>query len=227
MPRPRRPACPRGRGGAPARRPARAARGAPVTPRKQRGAVHTVVKIGGGMLTRTSVFDRVTAAIGEAARGRRLVIVPGGGPFADAVRQMFNRFGIGEEAAHWMAILGMDQYAHALVARISGATLAEGETEIAAALAAGRIPVLAPFRWLRTADPLPHSWDVTSDSIAAWLTGALGARRLVLIKPATRPPPSHLLYAPLVRAPPSRPPWPGAARPHPQRARHKSTPHPI
>src|SRR2546427_3560943 len=40
----------------------------------------------------------------------------------------------------------------------------EGETEIAAALAAGRIPVLAPFRWLRTADPLPHSWDVTSDS---------------------------------------------------------------
>src|SRR5207245_1227871 len=117
-------------------------------------------------------LGRVTAAIAEAARGRRLVIVPGGGPFADAVRQMFNRFGIGEEAAHWMAILGMDQYAHALVARISGAALVEGETEIAATLAAGRIPVLAPFRWLRTADPLPHSWDVTSDSIAAWLTGA-------------------------------------------------------
>src|SRR5207245_8239245 len=103
----------------------------------------------------------------EAARGRRLVIVPGGGPFADAVRQMFNRFGIGEEAAHWMAILGMDQYAHALVARISGAALVEGETEIAATLAAGRIPLRAPCRWLRSADPRPHSWDVTSDSIAA------------------------------------------------------------
>src|SRR5436309_2609883 len=142
-------------------------------------------------------------AIGEAARGRRLVIVPGGGPFADAVRQMFNRFGIGEEAAHWMAILGMDQYAHALVARISGAALVEGETEIAATLAAGRIPVLAPFRWLRTADPLPHSWDVTSDSIAAWLTGALGARRLVLIKPASRQPASQLVDAHFVRALPA------------------------
>src|SRR6266705_3074178 len=202
-PRPRGPACPRSRGGAAARRPARTAPGALVTPRKQRGAVHTVVKIGGGMLSRTSVFDRVTAAIGEAARGRRLVIVPGGGPFADAVRQMFNRFGIGEEAAHWMAILGMDQYAHALVARISGAALVEGETEIAAALAAGRIPVLAPFRWLRTADPLPHSWDVTSDSIAAWLTGALDARRLVLIKPASRQPASQLVDAHFVRALPA------------------------
>ena len=47
----------------------------------------------------------------------------------------------------------------------------------------GRVPVLAPSRWLRDADPLPHSWDVTSDSLAAWIAGVVGARRLVLIKP--------------------------------------------
>ena len=52
-----------------------------------------------------------------------------------------------------------------------------------ALLAAGRVPVIAPYRWLREADPLPHSWDVTSDSIAAWLASALGAARLVLVKP--------------------------------------------
>ena len=46
-----------------------------------------------------------------------------------------------------------------------------------------RLPVLAPSRWLRDADPLPHSWDVTSDSIAAWVAGEVGARRLVLVKP--------------------------------------------
>jgi len=44
--------------------------------------------------------------------------------------------------------------------------------------------VLAPYRWLRAADPLPHSWEVTSDSIAAWLAGQVRARRVVLIKPA-------------------------------------------
>jgi aspartokinase-like uncharacterized kinase len=44
---------------------------------------------------------------------------------------------------------------------------------------------LAPYRWLRDADPLPHSWAVTSDSIAAWIAKELNARRLVLVKPAT------------------------------------------
>ena len=46
-----------------------------------------------------------------------------------------------------------------------------------------KLPVLAPYRWLREADPLPHSWDVTSDSIAAWVASRIGARRLILIKP--------------------------------------------
>jgi aspartokinase-like uncharacterized kinase len=45
-----------------------------------------------------------------------------------------------------------------------------------------KVPVLAPYRWLRDADALPHCWDVTSDSVAAWLAGELGARRVVLVK---------------------------------------------
>ncbi len=150
------------------------------------GAVQTVLKIGGGLLGQAGAFDRMTDAVANAARGQRVLVVPGGGPFADAVRQMFRRIKISEDAAHWMAILGMDQYAFALAARIPGAGLVERAGEIAPSLEAGRIPVLAPFRWLREEDPLPHSWDATSDSIAAWIAGALGARRLVLLKPATR-----------------------------------------
>ena len=146
--------------------------------------VRTVVKVGGGLLSRAGAFDRVTEALTAFTRGRRVLIVPGGGPFADAVRQMFKRIKIGEDAAHWMAVLSMDQYAHALAARIPGAALLHEQADIAATIAAGRLPVLAPYRWLELADPLPHSWEVTSDSIAAWVAGALGARRLVLIKPA-------------------------------------------
>ena len=43
--------------------------------------------------------------------------------------------------------------------------------------------MLAPFRWFRDADPLPHSWDVTSDSIASWVAEQLGVRQFVLVKP--------------------------------------------
>ncbi|HEX4600308.1 MAG TPA: hypothetical protein VH116_02850 [Gemmatimonadales bacterium] len=146
--------------------------------------VHTVVKVGGGLLGKAGAFDLVIEALTAFRPGRRLVVVPGGGPFADAVRQMFRRVKIGEDAAHWMAVLGMDQYAHALAARAPGAVLVEQPEEIGPALAAGALPVLAPYRWLKAADPLPHGWDITSDSIAAWVAGALGARRIVLIKPA-------------------------------------------
>src|SRR5256886_11582206 len=73
---------------------------------------------------------------------------------------------------------------HVLAARLPGAVLVEQQAEIAAARQAGRLPVLAPYRWVRAADPLPHTWEITSDSIAAWLAGMLGARRIVLIKPA-------------------------------------------
>jgi 5-(aminomethyl)-3-furanmethanol phosphate kinase len=147
-------------------------------------SVHTVVKVGGGLLGKAGAFDQVIEALTAFRAGRRLVVLPGGGPFADAVRQVFKLVKIGEDAAHWMAVLGMDQYAHALAARLPKAALVDGEGGIAAALQATRLPVLAPYRWLRAADPLPHSWDVTSDSIAAWLAGQLHARRVVLIKPA-------------------------------------------
>ena len=146
--------------------------------------VETVVKLGGAVLDHVETFDAVLAALGAAAQSRRLLIVPGGGAFADAVRDVDRRFRLSDTAAHWMAVLAMDQHAHLIAARLAGAALVAEPREIAAALDARDIPVLAPSRWLRTADPLPHSWDVTSDSIAAWVAGRVGAGRLVLVKPA-------------------------------------------
>jgi 5-(aminomethyl)-3-furanmethanol phosphate kinase len=145
--------------------------------------VETVVKLGGGVLARLEHFDAALGAIGAAASVRSLLIVPGGGPFADTVRDVDQRLGLSDEAAHWMAVLAMDQYAHLIAAKLPRAVVVEDPREIATVLGTRRIPVLAPSRWLRETDPLPHSWDVTSDSIAAWIAGRLGARRLVLVKP--------------------------------------------
>jgi aspartokinase-like uncharacterized kinase len=81
-----------------------------------------------------------------------------------------------------MAILGMDQHARLLAGVLPAARLATGPDEIEKAVAGGRLAVLAPFGWLRAADPLPHGWHVTSDTIAAWVAARLGARRLALLK---------------------------------------------
>ena len=146
--------------------------------------VDLVVKIGGGLLVQTGRLDAVLAEIALVSKGVPLLVVPGGGPFADAVRDVDRRLQLSDDAAHWMAVLAMDQYAQLIASRLEGGVLITDPGEIAPALDGGSIPVLAPYRWLRDVDPLPHDWQVTSDSIAAWVAGQVGARRLVLVKPA-------------------------------------------
>jgi aspartokinase-like uncharacterized kinase len=118
------------------------------------------------------------ATLAGAARRRRLLVVPGGGSFADQVRRADRRFGLGDSAAHWMAILAMDQYGYLLGRLAPGAVLVRH----ARRYPPRRLHVLLPSAWLLAADPLPHSWDVTSDSIAAWVARAAGAPRLMLVK---------------------------------------------
>lgn len=142
------------------------------------------MKLGGGVLASVDAVDGVLEALGAAAKSCRLLIVPGGGPFADVVRDIDRRFSLSEAAAHWMAVLAMDQHAYLIVDRLARAERVTEAHEIASVIEARKIPVLAPFHWLLNADPLPHSWDVTSDSIAAWVAGCVGARRLVLVKPS-------------------------------------------
>ncbi len=144
--------------------------------------VPMVVKIGGALLKHRQAFDATLASVERAAGERPLLIVPGGGPFADAVRDVDARLTLSADAAHWMAVTAMDQYAELLASRLQRAMVIDDAASLQRALAMRRIPVLAPSRWLRRADPLPHTWEVTSDSIAAWVAGAVGAPALVLIK---------------------------------------------
>jgi aspartokinase-like uncharacterized kinase len=145
-------------------------------------ALDVVVKIGGGSLQTPSELDAALAIL-DRTTSCSILVVPGGGPFADAVRQVDNRMRLTDQTAHWMAIRAMDVFAELLAARLGRAVLVRSPEEVVQALAGGRLPVLAPFEWLRRADPLPHTWDVTSDSIAAWVAQALAVPLVILLKP--------------------------------------------
>jgi len=147
-------------------------------------SVVVVVKVGGSLMTAAAHFDSILAEIAAASLSVPLLVVPGGGPFANAVRDADRSLGLGDDAAHWMAILAMDQYAHAITSRLPDSVLVTRRDDVDRAFARQGVPVLAPYAWLRDEDPLPHSWDVTSDSISAWVAGQVGARRLVLVKAA-------------------------------------------
>lgn len=122
-------------------------------------------------------------AIRALAVGLPVTIIPGGGPFADAVRDWDRTRHLGDAASHWMAIAAMDQYGRFLESEGLG-----NAVDDPAALGVNGLPtVFLPYRFLRDTDPLPHSWSVTSDSISAYLASVFRINRLVLLK-AVDPP---------------------------------------
>ncbi|MBE7460790.1 MAG: hypothetical protein HS112_09715 [Zoogloeaceae bacterium] len=139
----------------------------------------TVVKLGGSL----AAAAQLPRLLHELADQSSLVIAPGGGPFADAVRRAQKERGFDDAAAHDMALLAMAQFGRMLAAQ-AGFRTARGAGRIAAALA--RDPSHPPLVWLpdpaTDAPDVERSWRITGDSLALWLAHRLGARRLVLLK---------------------------------------------
>ena len=143
----------------------------------------TVVKLGGSHAL-SPLLRRWLAAITPAAG--HIVVVPGGGPFADGVRIAQPAMGFDDEAAHDMAMMAMAQYGRALTSLSGGFIYADTLDAVTGAVAHGEIPVWSPWPMLRAHPDIPRSWDVTSDSLAVWLATVLEAQRVVLVK--HRPP---------------------------------------
>jgi 5-(aminomethyl)-3-furanmethanol phosphate kinase len=137
-----------------------------------------IVKLGGSHATGPHLKDWLAAIAAEAGS---IAIVPGGGPFADAVRAAQAGIGYDDRAAHAMALMAMAQFGSALESLNPALRLTASRSAILRALKDGKVPVWSPERIARAA-ALPETWDLTSDSLAAWLAGALGAACLVLVK---------------------------------------------
>jgi len=138
-----------------------------------------VVKLGGSFAFSPQLRLWVEAL---AACAGRVVIAPGGGPFADTVRSAQKRMGFDERAAHEMALLAMAQYGRALMSFNGLLSAADSIEDIHRDLARGRVPVWMPARMAAIAGDISPTWDATSDSLAAWLAGRIGASRLLLVK---------------------------------------------
>jgi len=141
----------------------------------------TVIKVGGSQANGKGL-KALCQSLAALGRKHPLLIIPGGGKFADTVRLYAEQFPLSDTTTHWMAILGMDQYGRLLADLIPGSRLVT-DMDTATSLAHDGIPpVLLPGNYLLRKDPLPHSWEVTSDSIAAWIGQEVEMARLILIK---------------------------------------------
>jgi 5-(aminomethyl)-3-furanmethanol phosphate kinase len=139
-----------------------------------------VVKLGGSLAGSVELprwIDMIAAA-----GARRVVVVPGGGPWADAVRAAQEREGFDDRTAHRLALRAMEDYGRMLVEMNACLIAAGNEDEIRATLSQNRVPVWMPHEMVAGNASIPESWDITSDSLGAWLAGMLGASRLILVK---------------------------------------------
>jgi len=139
----------------------------------------TVVKVGGSF-ARYSRLDEVLRAVEQGAG--RVVIVPGGGPFADTVRREQPHIRYDDRAAHRMALLAMAAFGTALASLSPALTTAPDRAAIRRALRQGLVPVWLPFDLLDGHAEVQESWDMTSDGLACWLAGKLSAARLIFLK---------------------------------------------
>jgi len=148
-----------------------------------------VFKIGGSLHANPRLRAWLAALATHGAG--RVVIVPGGGPFADAVRAAQARWGFPDADAHYMALQAMDQYGRMLAAIEPRLARAQDVAQLHALREQGRA-VICPAVAAFAGDPfIAPGWDVTSDSLAAHLAGRLGAAGLALVKSAVPTPGPH------------------------------------
>jgi 5-(aminomethyl)-3-furanmethanol phosphate kinase len=154
-----------------------------------------IIKVGGSLFDWAELPVRLNAFLDarRAADGEeRQVLIAGGGPAADVVRALDRIHGLGDETAHRLALHAMDLTAIMLAQLVPGTVPVEHVDTLRTVWATGSIPVLAPRLTIEETErsgqaSLPASWDVTSDTITAWIAVQLVADRLIFLKSAPLP----------------------------------------
>ena len=150
-----------------------------------------IFKLGGSLLTLPDLATRVSAVF-EQRLGRPCAMLVGGGAAVDVIRDWDRTHALGDEAAHHLALQAMRLTARYVEALLPAARIVADAASLRESWSEGKFPLLDAESFLDDAErqqrlTIPHSWDATSDSIAAWLATELRASELVLLKSAPRP----------------------------------------
>ena len=148
-----------------------------------------VIKLGGSLIKDRGALRSILSELEVLSKEHRLMIVPGGGEFADLVRTYDQEFGLSDNISHKMAILAMDMnglvisnfsdkftpvYSLDLNNKLFKKTINQKYKN--------KIPVLIPSQFLYSRKDIEPSWDVTSDSLSVYIANFLGAEKLILLK---------------------------------------------
>ena len=145
-----------------------------------------VYKLGGSLLSLDDLAARLRCLLRARPDDRALIVV-GGGLAADVVRGWSDTHALTEVAAHWLAVRSLSLN-RGLVQHLLPESREVSSRDEAFHTSDSRLLLLLDVEaCLLAAEreqrcPLPKCWDVTADSIAAWVAHDWAAEELVLLK---------------------------------------------
>jgi len=145
-----------------------------------------VIKLGGSMLDWQGFPDALQAWCARQEPMASVVIV-GGGELVEAIRRLDRTHELSEGTSHWLAVKTLSVTARLAADLTAGAIMRQRLDEVDWT-DGSRLQILDVLEFMqedaRSDDPLPETWEVTTDSIAARAAQRLRARELVLLKSA-------------------------------------------
>jgi len=142
-----------------------------------------IVKIGGKILENKENLESTIAQFKHICENnivQKIIIIPGGGTYANFVRRIDEKISIGDELSHWMAIFAMNCNGIELSQKYNDIKYFDNIRELKKSNE--RIVIFLPYDFINQRDELLHTWDVTSDSIALYIAQHLGFKACFLIK---------------------------------------------
>lgn len=142
-----------------------------------------IFKIGGKILDNSKHLINTIAQLTQLYEDKiiqKIILIPGGGIIANFVRNIYLEFEINDDLAHWIAIYSMNFNGLELKRKFPHLEISEDFEHLKNEKR--MFSIFLPYKYLRLTDPLPHSWDVTSDSITLYCTYKLGENECFLIK---------------------------------------------
>jgi len=141
-----------------------------------------VIKVGGSLYKSEHLVEWLNTL--SRCKSQQIVIVPGGGPFADQVRSADQQFNLDQALAHNMAVLAMQQFGNLLASLCPELGLVSNKEQLNACWEQTKVALWEPYEMVTQYCDLAKTWDLTSDSLAAWLAIYLSADHLMYVKSA-------------------------------------------
>ena len=140
-------------------------------------------KIGGKILEDLENLDSTISQLEQLYNENlieKIILIPGGGTLANFIRKVYRELKFTEELAHWMGIVSMNYNGLELNKKFPNFEITEDFNRLKKLDKS--LSIFLPYEFLKENDKLPHSWDVTSDSISLFIANELGLNECFLVK---------------------------------------------